>query len=222
MDKSDQHSLLMKVGDLGKVSENEARALLDEVSDDGIVSKSEAEAVFAINRQLDEAFPDWDTWFRTVLKDYLLTAEAPIGWMDEQECTWLIGQIAPSGLIGTPTSEEQVPSELRGRIKEVSTVVASKVFEFDAPNFETLVSDFLGKHLNCCHDCGTGSPLQNPLNNDLNTPVLQPVTANSSDQDEPETEVDIAPEEGDVTMIPFENPVSSFRINSPRRGESTN
>ena len=95
MDKSDQHSLLMKVGDLGKVSENEARALLDEVSDDGIVSKSEAEAVFAINRQLDEAFPDWDTRFRTVLKDYLLTAEAPIGWMDEQECTWLIGQIAP-------------------------------------------------------------------------------------------------------------------------------
>ncbi|MEO9968666.1 MAG: hypothetical protein ABJG15_02355 [Hyphomonadaceae bacterium] len=95
MDKSDQHSLLMKVGDLGKVSENEARALLDEVSEDGIVSKSEAEAVFAINRQLDEAFPDWDLRFRTVLKDYLLTAEAPIGWMDEHECAWLIGQIAP-------------------------------------------------------------------------------------------------------------------------------
>lgn len=95
MDKSDQHSLLTKVGDLGKVSENEARALLDEVSEDGIASRAEAEAIFALNRQLEEAFPDWDTRFCSLLKDYLLTSEAPVGWMDEQECVWLIGQIAP-------------------------------------------------------------------------------------------------------------------------------
>lgn len=130
----------------------------------------------------------------------------------------LIGQIAPSGLIGTPTSEEQVASELRGRVKEVSTVVASKVFEFDAPDFEILVSEFLGKHLNCNHDCGTVSPLRNPLDNDLTTPICPTAIENPSvEGDEPEINGGASSEEGETSIAPFENPVSAFRIGSQRR-----
>jgi len=95
MEKSDQYSLLSKVGDLGEMSENEARELLDEVSRDGIASRAEAEAIIALNRQIGHASPDWDTQFCGLLKDYLVTAEEPVGWVDSRECSWLIGQIAP-------------------------------------------------------------------------------------------------------------------------------
>lgn len=66
----------------------------------------------------------------------------------------LIAQIAPSGLIGAPTAEEAKPARFRGRVKEVRNVVASQVFEIDAPDYEEQVRMFLDRHLNCCHDCG--------------------------------------------------------------------
>ena len=95
MEKSEQNSLISKVGDLGKISQSEAWTLLDELADDGIASRSEAEAVFKLNRQISEPPPEWSERFCGMLKDFLLTAEAPIGWMDKQECNWLISQIAP-------------------------------------------------------------------------------------------------------------------------------
>ncbi len=80
----------------------------------------------------------------------------------------LIGSIAPGGLIGAPTSEV-VPAAYTNRVKEVESVVASKVFEFEAPDFELLVGDFLGQHLNCCHDCGQPRSSIAPTSNHNNT-----------------------------------------------------
>jgi hypothetical protein len=68
----------------------------------------------------------------------------------------LIAAVAPGGLFGAPTSEG-VGSELTG-IKEIQSVVASQVFEVDAPDFEMQVMAFLNHHLNCCHDCGIVQP----------------------------------------------------------------
>ena len=77
------------------MSADQARALLDEVSDDGIASRAEAEAILQINRKLDDVFPDWDERFCGLLKDYLLTTEAPIGWIDTAQSQWLAEQIVP-------------------------------------------------------------------------------------------------------------------------------
>ncbi len=77
------------------MSADQARALLDEVSDDGIASRAEAEAILQINRKLDDVFPDWDERFCGLLKDYLLTSEAPVGWIDTAQSHWLAEQIAP-------------------------------------------------------------------------------------------------------------------------------
>lgn len=74
----------------------------------------------------------------------------------------LLATVAPSGLFGVPTTES-TGAKVRGRVKQVSTVVASKIFEIDAPDFEFQVRVFLDQHLNCCHDCGVLSPdLQPP------------------------------------------------------------
>jgi len=95
MKKSQQNSLLSKVGDLGAMTADEARALLDEVSEDAIESRAEAEAILKINRKLDDVFPDWDDLFCDLLKSYLLTTEEPVGWVDPSESRWLVDQLAP-------------------------------------------------------------------------------------------------------------------------------
>lgn len=67
----------------------------------------------------------------------------------------LLEQVAPSGLLGAPTNEGDAATnpKFSKRIKEVTTVVASKVFEFDSPGFEDNVTQFLCDHLNGCHNC---------------------------------------------------------------------
>jgi len=79
----------------------------------------------------------------------------------------LIAQVAPSGLFGSPTTRV-AGAKVSNRVKQVSNVVASRVFEIDAPDFEYQVRAFLDRHLNCCHDCSvlpveTVPPAQLPL-----------------------------------------------------------
>lgn len=75
----------------------------------------------------------------------------------------LVAGIAKSGLLGKPTSEGGgVQPGFGNRVKVVTKVVASKVFEIDAPNFEVEVADFLNEHLNCCHTCLVSEPFDIP------------------------------------------------------------
>jgi hypothetical protein len=78
----------------------------------------------------------------------------------------LIAQVAPSGLFGAPTADT-AGEKVSNRIKQVFTVVASNIFEIDAPDFEFQLRAFLDRHLNCCHDCGllpvdTAPPVELP------------------------------------------------------------
>ena len=99
----------------------------------------------------------------------------------------LVAQVAPGGLIGSPTNETGTPTAFQQRIKELNSVVASNVFEFDAPDFEQQVTAFLSEHLNCCHDCGVKKSLNpDPVGN-VPIPMLKTEAAPdaSGDGDEP-------------------------------------
>lgn len=97
MDNADLEGLMAKVAELGRVSEEEARRIVNEVYDDGVVSRAEADTLFDLNDRLSGADPLWDARFGEAIKDYLLTVEAPIGWVSEEECVWLIERIKRDG-----------------------------------------------------------------------------------------------------------------------------
>lgn len=97
MNKADLEGLMAKVAELGRVSEEEARRIVNEVYDDGVVSRAEADTLFDLNDRLSGADPLWDARFGEAIKDYLLTVEAPIGWVSEEECAWLIERIKRDG-----------------------------------------------------------------------------------------------------------------------------
>lgn len=96
--------LLARVDSIHRMSELEAQNFVNEVYRDGIVSRHEAEALFDLNAQIGGTDAHWDSRFREAIKDFLLTVEAPIGWVDEAECEWLIGRVSESGEV----SETQI------------------------------------------------------------------------------------------------------------------
>lgn len=87
----------------------------------------------------------------------------------------LISQVAPSGLFGAPTSDAEPGKFVSGRIKELPSVVASKIFEIDSPDFEIQVRAFLGRHLNCCNSCDL-QPVDTTRPSELGAPVRLPIT----------------------------------------------
>lgn len=79
--------------------------------------------------------------------------------------TKLLSQVAPSGLFGAPTSEvDKTPGESIDQfIQRVDNVVASAMFNLDAPDVELQIAEFLEVHLNGCHRCNaTGNLLSYP------------------------------------------------------------
>ncbi|MEO0881386.1 MAG: hypothetical protein AAFY34_01520 [Pseudomonadota bacterium] len=97
--------LLARVDDIQRMSEIEARDFVNEVYRDGIVSRQEADALFSLNEQMGGADAHWDSRFREAIKDFLLTVEAPLGWVDEAECEWLIDRVSSTG---STVSEMQI------------------------------------------------------------------------------------------------------------------
>ncbi|MEO1406652.1 MAG: hypothetical protein AAFV54_09190 [Pseudomonadota bacterium] len=97
--------LIARVDDLHRMSEQEAKKFVNEVYQDGIVSRHEADALFKLNEQIGGSDAHWDSRFREAIKDFLLTVEAPIGWVDEAECDWLIERISDTG---SKTSDAQI------------------------------------------------------------------------------------------------------------------
>lgn len=66
----------------------------------------------------------------------------------------LIASVAPSGLIGAPTSSGEAFND---NLKELESVVATQIFEINAPDFEMTLRNYMEQHLNCCHDCNSGN-----------------------------------------------------------------
>lgn len=113
MEQVELENLMAKVADLGRVSEAEARRIVNEVYDDGVVSRAEADALFDLNDQLSGSDKLWDDRFREAIKDYLLTVEAPVGWVTDEECQWLIDRISADGRIGLATELDLLLDVLR-------------------------------------------------------------------------------------------------------------
>ena len=113
MEQFELKSLMAKVADLGRVSEAEARRIVKEVYDDGVVSRAEADALFELNEKLSGSDQLWDDRFREAIKDYLLTVEAPVGWVSDEECKWLIERISRDGRVGLETELDLLLDVLR-------------------------------------------------------------------------------------------------------------
>lgn len=113
MDHARLQGLLTKVSDIGRISESEARQIVSEIYQDGIVSRQEADALFDLNDRLDGADPLWDERFREAIKDFLLTVEAPIGWIDNDECDWLMSRIIRDGEVRLETEIDLLLDVLR-------------------------------------------------------------------------------------------------------------
>lgn len=65
----------------------------------------------------------------------------------------LIGQIAPSGLLGVPTTDGDVGVDVDAYLHRVDTVVASGMFSLETPDLELQMAQFMEAHLNACHHC---------------------------------------------------------------------
>lgn len=113
MQQADLDRLMTKVADLGRISEQEARQIVNEVYDDGVVSRAEADALFELNNKLSGSDKLWDDRFREAIKDFLLTVEAPVGWITEEECQWLMQHIIADGRIALETELDLLLDVLR-------------------------------------------------------------------------------------------------------------
>ena len=90
-------AMMASVEKLGEVSEAEALRIVNETYKDGIVSRGEAEALFRMNDVLKSTDIEWASRFQEALKDFLLTREAPEGWVTDEEADWLLAQIKLDG-----------------------------------------------------------------------------------------------------------------------------
>lgn len=113
MSNTDLERLMAKVADLGRVSKQEAQRIVSEVYDDGVVSRAEANALFDLNDKLSGADKLWDDRFRETIKDFLLTVEAPLGWVTEEESQWLVERINRDGRIALETELDLLLDVLR-------------------------------------------------------------------------------------------------------------
>ncbi|MEL6258286.1 MAG: hypothetical protein AAFQ67_04425 [Pseudomonadota bacterium] len=97
MDESDIDQISKKASETGLLSEDEARTVMRKVYRDGVVSRVEADALFALNDKLFGWAPLWDQFFRGAVKDFVLDAGVPKGWVSEDESDWLIDRITRDG-----------------------------------------------------------------------------------------------------------------------------
>ncbi len=67
----------------------------------------------------------------------------------------LLGNVAKSGLFGAPTTDRNAPKvdDINKLLHRVDNVVASCIFNLEAPDVEHQIAEFLETHLNRCHSC---------------------------------------------------------------------
>src|SRR5437764_12433143 len=88
-------SAALKAG--APVTADDVLALRRWVWPDGVVSRSEAEAVFALNRLVEDAAPEWDDFFVEAISEHALGAAEPHLYVDEPTAAWLTGEIERGG-----------------------------------------------------------------------------------------------------------------------------
>jgi len=89
--------IMARVAKVGEMTESEAHRIVNEIYSDGIVSRGEAETLFRLNETLSATNPEWGSRFREALTDFLITREAPEGWVTDEEADWLLAQVHHDG-----------------------------------------------------------------------------------------------------------------------------
>ena len=89
MDRNTE-ALFTKVASLGEMSEDDALRIVQEVYRDGIVSRAEAENLYRLHPTLKNVDDNWAGRFIETVRDYIVENETPHGWVNEEECDWLI------------------------------------------------------------------------------------------------------------------------------------
>src|SRR5206468_10307607 len=79
------------------VTADDVLALRRWVWPDGIVSDSEAEALFALNRLVQDAASEWDSLFIEAICEHVLNASEPHFYVDEPVAAWLTAEIERGG-----------------------------------------------------------------------------------------------------------------------------
>ena len=113
MEENEMQLLMARITQLGEISEAEARRIVNEVYTDGVVNREEAEALFRVNDQLADRDPLWVERFIEAVKDFLLTREAPEGWVSDEEADWLISIIGRDGHVETESEIDLMLDLLR-------------------------------------------------------------------------------------------------------------
>lgn len=114
--------IMARVAKVGELTETEAHRIVNEIYADGIVSRGEAETLFRLNEMLTASNPEWGSRFREALTDFLITREAPEGWVTDEEADWLMAQVHHDGehpcleeidlLLAVLRKADGVPSQL--------------------------------------------------------------------------------------------------------------
>lgn len=111
--ENEMQLMMARIAHLGEISEADARRIVNEIYKDGIVSRDEAETLFRLNDQLAERDPVWVERFIEAIKDFLLTREAPEGWITDDEADWLITQTGRDNHIETTSEIDLILTLLR-------------------------------------------------------------------------------------------------------------
>ena len=85
----------------GQVSPEEMLALRRLGCGDGVIAREEAEAIFVINRSLNETSGEWVDFFVEALGEFVLNGSEPRGMCDDEEAQWLIGALDADGRLET-------------------------------------------------------------------------------------------------------------------------
>lgn len=83
----------------GQISPDELLALRRELWGDGMVSPAQAEALFALNRTLQDRSPAWCDFFVEAIGEFVLNGTPPRLQCSEDEAAWLIAQIDHDGVV---------------------------------------------------------------------------------------------------------------------------
>src|SRR3954447_5053672 len=88
-------SAALKAG--APVTADDVLALRRWVWPDGVVSTSEAEALFALNRLVNDPAPEWNALFVEAISEHVLNASEPHLYIDEPTAAWLTQEIDSGG-----------------------------------------------------------------------------------------------------------------------------
>lgn len=128
------NGVLAEMARKSNLTAEDVLTLRREVFTDGVVECDEAEALFAIDHSVKDKAPEWAEFFVEAVSDYLVLAEAPRGYISQENANWLVRAISKDGVVDTETEFElllrcmekadSMPASLSGfALKQVQTAV---------------------------------------------------------------------------------------------------